>query len=585
LGAITFTLPAGALKQAPGVASRSNAEGAIDDWYKDAVIYEVPVRAFADSNGDGIGDFRGLTGKLDYLHDLGVTALWLLPFYPSPLRDDGYDVTGYTDVDPACGTLRDFQEFLHQAHRRGLRVISDLVLNHTSDRHPWFRRARRAPVGSAERDFYVWSDRPSGFQQARVIFSDSETSNWAWDEVAGAWYWHRFYRHQPDLNFDNPDVRRTIFEVVDFWLRMGVDGLRLDAVPFLFERAGTSCENLPETHRFLRDLRVFVEERFPGTMLLAEANQRSEEAAAYFGEGDQVHMAFHFPLMPRMFLAAATEDPAPVVDILTRTPPIREPCQWALFLRNHDELSLEMVSEEERGLLYRAYAEDRRARLNEGIRRRLAPLLGNRRAVIELMNGVLFSLPGTPVIYYGDEIGMGDDLDLPDRRGIRTPMQWGPGENAGFSTCVPGLLSPPVILDHGYGPGDVNVEAQRADRRSLWHWMQQLISVRRGRPVFARGSLTILDPGNRYVLAFLRELGEERVLVVANLSARPQSVQVPDALSEGAEVRPLAGEAGIEAGGRTGRISLEPHAFSWLSLEREPLTGARVRDPALETAG
>jgi maltose alpha-D-glucosyltransferase/alpha-amylase len=559
-------------------------EGAIDDWYKDAVIYEVPVRAFADSNGDGIGDFRGLTGKLDYLQDLGVTALWLLPFYPSPLRDDGYDVTGYTEVDPACGTLRDFQEFLHQAHRRGLRLITDLVLNHTSDQHPWFRRARRAPRGSPERDFYVWSDRPSGYQQARVIFSDCESSNWARDEVAGAWYWHRFYRHQPELNFDNPDVRRAIFDVVDFWLRMGVDGLRLDAVPFLFEREGTSCENLPETHRFLRDLRVFVEERFPGTMLLAEANQRSDEAAAYFGEGDQVHMAFHFPLMPRMFLAAATEDPAPVVDILARTPPIPEPCQWALFLRNHDELSLEMVSEEEREVLYRAYAGDRGARLNEGIRRRLAPLLGNRRAVIELMNGLLFSLPGTPVVYYGDEIGMGDDLDLPDRRGIRTPMQWGPGENAGFSTCVPGLLSQPVILDHGYGPGDVNVEAQRADRRSLWHWMRHLISLRRRHPVFARGSLKILDPGNGHVLAFLRELGEERVLVVANLSARPQTMAVP--LPAEAVARSLAGKAAIGATDPPRHLSLEPHAFTWLSLEGEPRrTGSRGRASTMEATG
>jgi maltose alpha-D-glucosyltransferase/alpha-amylase len=586
LGDITFTLPVGALKQAPGVASRSNAEGAIDDWYKDAVIYEVPVRAFADSNSDGIGDLRGLMGKLDYLQDLGVTALWLLPFYPSPLRDDGYDVTRYTEVDPACGNLRDFQELLHQAHRRGLRVITDLVLNHTSDRHPWFRRARRAPTGSAERDFYVWSNRPSGFQQARVIFSDSETSNWARDEVAGAWYWHRFYQHQPDLNFDNPDVRRAIFEVVGFWLRMGVDGLRLDAVPFLFEREGTSCENLPETHRFLRDLRVFVEERFPGTMLLAEANQRYDEAAAYFGEGDQVHMAFHFPLMPRMFLAATTEDPAPVVDILAHTPPIPEPCQWALFLRNHDELSLEMVSEEEREVLYRAYVGDRRARLNEGIRRRLAPLLGNRRAAIELMNGLLFSLPGTPVIYYGDEIGMGDDLDLPDRRGIRTPMQWGPGENAGFSTCVPGLLSPPVILDHGYGPGDVNVEAQRADRRSLWHWMQRLISVRRDHRVFARGSLTILDPGKGHVLAFLRELGEERLLVAANLSARPQTIEVPPPAAEGAVARRLVGEADVQTTGPRCRVSLEPYGFAWLSMEPEAtLPSAGGRAPALEAAG
>jgi maltose alpha-D-glucosyltransferase/alpha-amylase len=433
-------------------------EGAL--WYKDAVIYELHVRAFSDSNGDGIGDFRGLIEKLGYLHDLGVTAVWLLPFYPSPLRDDGYDIASYRNIHPAYGTLRDFRAFMREARHQGLRVITELVMNHTSDQHPWFQRARRAAPGTTWRNFYVWSDTPDKYPDARIIFKDFESSNWAYDRVAGQYYWHRFYSHQPDLNFDNPDVRKAMLETVDFWLDMGVDGLRLDAVPYLFEREGTSCENLPETYQFLEELRRHVDERFDHRMLLAEANQWPEDAVAYFGQGNRAHMAFHFPLMPRMFMAIRMEDRFPIVDILSQTPPIPDTNQWALFLRNHDELTLEMVTDEERDYMYRVYAEDPQARINLGIRRRLAPLLGNNRRLIEMMNGLLFSLPGTPVIYYGDEIGMGDNIYLgdrngvrtpmqwsSDRNGVRTPMQWSPDRNAGFSMANPQRLYLPVIID------------------------------------------------------------------------------------------------------------------------------------------
>ena len=425
------------------------------DWYKDAVIYELHVRSFYDSKGDGVGDFRGLATKLDYLHDLGVTALWLLPFYPSPLKDDGYDIASYVGIHPSYGDLRDFRLFLREAHRRGLRVITEMVLNHTSDQHPWFQRARRSPPGSAWRDFYVWSDTPERYREARIIFKDFESSNWSWDPVAKAYYWHRFYSHQPDLNFDNPKVREAMLRAVDFWMgRMGVDGLRLDAVPYLFEREGTNCENLPETHAFLRELRRHVDERHPGRMLLAEANQWPEDAVAYFGAGagDECHTAFHFPLMPRMFVGIQTEDRFPIVDMLEQTPPIPETSQWVLFLRNHDELTLEMVSDEERDYMYRVYAQDPQARINLGIRRRLAPLLGNSRRKIELMTALLLSLPGTPVIYYGDELGMGDNYYLGDRNGVRTPMQWSPDRNAGFSRAnsqrlyLPGDHRPRVPL-------------------------------------------------------------------------------------------------------------------------------------------
>src|SRR6195256_1799965 len=447
-------------------------------WYKDAVIYEVPVRAFSDSDGDGIGDFKGLTSKLDYLQDLGVTAIWLLPFYPSPLRDDGYDIADYTDIHPAYGTLRDFKTFLREARWRGLKVITELVLNHTSDQHPWFQRARRARPGTVHRDFYVWSETPDRYRDARIIFKDFETSNWAWDPVAKAYYWHRFYSHQPDLNWDNPEVKRAMFSVVDFWLDLGVDGLRLDAVPYLIEREGTSGENLPETHQILKELRAHIDDRYQNRMLLAEANQWPEDASAYFGKGDECHMAFHFPLMPRLFMSIRMEDRFPIIDILAQTPPIPDNSQWALFLRNHDELTLEMVTDEERDYMYRAYTQDRLARLNLGIRRRLAPLLGNDRRRIELMNGLLFSMPGTPVLYYGDEIGMGDNIFLGDRNGVRTPMQWSGDRNAGFSRANPQRLYLPVIIDPEYHFETVNVEAQQNNSNSLLWWMKRLLALR-----------------------------------------------------------------------------------------------------------
>jgi maltose alpha-D-glucosyltransferase / alpha-amylase len=428
-------------------------------WYKDAIIYELHVRAFYDSNANGVGDFRGLTQKLDYLQDLGVTALWLLPFCPSPLKDDGYDMADYTDVHPLYGTLADFEFFLREAHQRGIRVITELALNHTSDQHPWFQRARHAKPGSPWRDFYVWSDTPEKYQDARIIFKDFEPSNWAWDPVAKSYYWHRFYSHQPDLNYDNPRVRKEILKAVDFWFDLGVDGLRLDAVPYLYEHEGTNCENLTETHAFLRELRRHVEQKFPNRLFLAEANQWPEDAAAYFGQGDECHMNFHFPLMPRLFMGIHTEDRFPIIDILEQTPVIPDNCQWGVFLRNHDELTLEMVTDEERDYMYRVYAHDPQMRINLGIRRRLAPLLGNHRRRIELMNGLLFSLPGSPILYYGDEIGMGDNVYLGDRNGVRTPMQWSSDRNAGFSRANPQKLYLPIIIDPEYHYEAVNVEA------------------------------------------------------------------------------------------------------------------------------
>ncbi len=542
-------------------------------WYKDAIIYEVHVRAFYDSNADGIGDFPGLISKLDYIQDLGVTAIWLLPFYPSPLKDDGYDIADYFDVHPAYGTLRDFKKFLREAHRRGLRVITELVLNHTSDQHPWFQRARRARPGSRWRDFYVWSDTPERYKEARIIFKDYEPSNWAWDPVARAYYWHRFFSHQPDLNYDNPEVRKAVFRVLDFWLELGVDGFRLDAVPYLFEREGTSCENLPETHAFLKELRRHVDERFGERMLLAEANQWPEDAVAYFGDGDECHMAFHFPLMPRLFMAIHMEDRFPIVDILNQTPPIPENCQWALFLRNHDELTLEMVTDEERDYMYRVYARDRHARVNLGIRRRLAPLLNNNRRRIELMNGLLFSLPGTPVIYYGDEIGMGDNFFLGDRNAVRTPMQWSADRNAGFSRANPQRLYLPVITDPEYHYEAVNVEAQEQNPQSLLWWMRRLTAIRKQFRAFGRGTLRFVNPENRKVLAFVREWRDpdgrdERVLVVANLSRFVQYAEL--------DLSAFGGLVPVEIFGRTefppigeGRyaVMLGPHAFYWFALE------------------
>jgi maltose alpha-D-glucosyltransferase/alpha-amylase len=544
-------------------------------WYRDAVIYEVNVRAFRDSDGDGTGDFRGLIDKLDYLADLGVTALWLLPFYPSPMRDDGYDIADYVNVNPAYGTLRDAETFIREAHKRGLRVITELVCNHTSDQHPWFQRARRARPGSSWRDYYVWSDSPDRYADARVIFGDFEASNWTWDQLAGAYYWHRFYSHQPDLNYDSPRVRAAIVRVVDFWLDRGVDGLRLDAVPYLYQREGTDCENLPETHQFLRELRRHVDERYPDRMLLAEANQWPEQSAAYFGDGDECHMAFNFPVMPRMFMALRMEDRLPIVDIVEQTPPVPEGAQWALFLRNHDELTLEMVTDEERDYMYRVYADDPLARVNLGIRRRLAPLLGNHRRRIELMNGLLFSLPGTPVIYYGDEIGMGDNVHLGDRGSVRTPMQWSGDRNAGFSSADAERLYLPVVADPEHHFEAVNVAVQQANPHSLLWWMKRLIALRKRHPALARGELVMLHPENRHVLAFIRRLdGVETILVVANLSRFFQPVALDLSDMEGRQPIEVFGRIEFPpVGRRPYPLSLGPHEFLWLSLE-PPATDA-----------
>ncbi|HWO72082.1 MAG TPA: maltose alpha-D-glucosyltransferase, partial [Dehalococcoidia bacterium] len=553
-------------------------------WYKDAIIYEVHVRAFFDSDGDGVGDFAGLTQKLDYLKDLGVTAIWLLPFYPSPLLDDGYDIADYTDVHPSYGTLREVRTFIREAHRRGLRVITELVCNHTSDQHAWFQRARRAPRSSPQRDFYVWSDSPDRYKGARIIFKDFESSNWTWDPVAGAYYWHRFYRHQPDLNFDNPRVREAIMRVMDFWLEMGVDGLRLDAIPYLYEREGTSCENLPETFEFLRELRAHIDANFQDRMLLAEANQWPEDAVNYFGRGDLCHMAFHFPLMPRLFMSIHMEDRFPIVDIVRQTPPIPETCQWAVFLRNHDELTLEMVTDEERDYMYRVYAVDQSMRINLGIRRRLAPLLGNHRRRIELMNGLLFSLPGTPVIYYGDEIGMGDNVYLGDRNGVRMPMQWSADRNAGFSKANPQRLYLPVIIDPEYHYETVNVEAQTENPHSLLWWTRRLIALRKRYKAFGRGTMEFLNPENRKVLAFIRRYEDERILVVVNLSRFVQGVTLD--LSE------FKGMGMVEMFGRVEMpgviegpyfLTLGPHSFYWFSIE--PVRVPTPRPAWLSEAG
>ncbi len=539
-------------------------------WYKNAIIYEVPVRAFADSNGDGIGDFRGLTEKLDYLQDLGVTAVWLLPFFPSPLKDDGYDIADYTSVNPIYGTLEDFKEFLAAAHQRGIRVIIELIVNHTSDQHPWFQRARRAPKGSQERDFYVWSDTPEKYQEARIIFQDFESSNWAWDPIAKAYYWHRFYDHQPDLNYENPQMREAVFEVLDFWLEMGVDGLRLDAVPYLYEREGTNCENLPETHAFLKDLRARIDEKFPNRMLLAEANQWPEDAAQYYGNGDECQMNFHFPLMPRLFMALRMEDNFPIVDILQQTPPIPDNCQWALFLRNHDELTLEMVTDEDRDYMYRVYAQDPVMRVNLGIRRRLAPLLGNDRREIELLNSLLLSLPGTPVLYYGDEIGMGDNVYVGDRNGVRTPMHWTSDRNAGFSRANPQRLYLPVIVDSEYHYEAVNVEAQRANPNSLWYAMKRLIATRKRFQALGRGNFELLRPNNRKVLAFTRTYEEEHILVVANLSRFVQTVELDLSAFDGLEPVEVFGQTEFPAIGESPYfLSLSPYGFYWFTLKRK----------------
>jgi maltose alpha-D-glucosyltransferase/alpha-amylase len=540
-------------------------------WYKDAIIYELHVRAFADSDGDGIGDFRGLTQKLDYLQDLGVTALWLLPFCPSPLRDDGYDIADYGDIHPHYGTLRDFKTFLREAHKRGLRVITELVVNHTSDQHPWFQRARRAQPGSRWRDFYVWSDTPDKYQDTRIIFKDFEPSNWTWDPVANAYYWHRFYAHQPDLNFDSPHVRRAVRQALDFWFGMGVDGLRLDAVPYLYEREGTTCENLPETHALLKELRHHVDTTFPHRMFLAEANQWPEDAAAYFGEGDECHMNFHFPLMPRLFMAVRMEDRHPIIDILQQTPTIPDNCQWALFLRNHDELTLEMVTDEERDYMYRAYAHDRQARINLGIRRRLAPLLSNDRRKIELLHALLFSMPGTPVVYYGDEIGMGDNFYLGDRNGVRTPMQWSADRNAGFSQANPQRLFLPIIIDPEYHYEALNVETQQNNPHSLLWWMKHLISLRKRFKGFGRGTIEFLQPENRKVLAFIRRYEAETILIVANLSRHPQCAELDLSAFENMVPIELTGKLRFPPISRQPYLlTVNGYAFYWFSLEPQP---------------
>src|SRR6202050_1116018 len=554
-------------------------------WYKDAIFYELRVRSFYDSNGDGVGDFPGLTQKLEYLQSLGVTTLWLLPFYPSPMRDDGYDISSYSEVHPDCGTLAEFKTFLREAHRRGLHVVTELVLNHTSDQHEWFQRARRLPAGSKEREFYVWSDTAEKYKEARVIFQDFEPSNWSWDPVAKAYYFHRFYSHQPDLNFDNPVVRKEMLRVVDFWLGLGVVGLTLDAVPYLFGREGTNCENLPETHNYLRALRSYIDSHFSNRMMLAEANQWPEDAVAYLAEGKECHMAFHFPIMPRMFMPVRMEDRFPLPDIWAQTPPIDPSCQWALFVRNHDELTLEMVTDEERDYMYRAYAQDPQARVNVGIRRRLAPLLGNDRKMIEMMNGLLFSMPGTPIIYYGDEIGMGDNIYLGDRNAVRTPMQWDSDRNAGFSHANPQRLFLPVIIDPEYHSQAINVEAQTQNSNSLLWWMRRLIALRQRYRAFGRGSLEILLPDNRKVFAFIRRLGDERILCVFNLSRHVQCAELDLSSLRGAVPVELSGNQEFPPiGDLPYFITLGPHGFYWFSLEREPDDLQRER-PVFTTGG
>ncbi|HET9441067.1 MAG TPA: maltose alpha-D-glucosyltransferase [Longimicrobiales bacterium] len=552
-------------------------------WYKDTIIYELHVRAFQDSNADGMGDFKGLTSRLDYLEDLGVTALWLLPFYPSPWRDDGYDIADYTSVHPAYGHTRDFREFMNEAHRRGLRVITELVINHTSDQHAWFQRARKAPPGSSLRDFYVWNDNADKYRDARIIFKDFESSNWSWDPVARQYYWHRFFSHQPDLNFENPAVHKAIFRVMDFWLKMGVDGMRLDAIPYLYEQEGTSCENLDATHRFLKKLRRHVDKSFQARMLLAEANQWPEETVPYFGAGDENHMAFHFPVMPRLFMAIRMEDRFPIIDIMKQTPAIPDNCQWAIFLRNHDELTLEMVTDEERDYMYRSYASDLRARINLGIRRRLAPLLGNDRRTIELMNCLLFSLPGTPVLYYGDEIGMGDNIYLGDRNGVRTPMQWSGDRNAGFSDANPQRLYLPAIIDPEYHFGTVNVEAQQSNPNSLLWWMKRIIALRKRYQAFGRGTIEFLYPDNRKVLVFLRQYQDETILVVVNLSRLVQYVDLDLSRFKGAVPTELFGRIEFPIiSDRPLFLTLGPHAFYWFELhaaERRERIQVTTKEP------
>ena len=541
-------------------------------WYKDAIIYQTHVKAFGDSNGDGIGDFRGLTSRLDYIQQLGVNTVWVLPFYPSPQRDDGYDIAEYEAVHPNYGTMDDAREFIDEAHARGLRVITELIINHTSDQHAWFQRARHAPKGSPERDFYVWSDDDSVYADSRIIFTDTETSNWAWDPKAQQYYWHRFFSHQPDLNFDNPAVLKAVLGIMEFWCDLGVDGLRLDAIPYLIEREGTSCENLEETHDILKEIRAALDAKYPDRMLLAEANQWPEDVREYFGDGDECHMAYHFPVMPRMYMAVAQEDRHPIIDIMAQTPDIPENCQWAIFLRNHDELTLEMVTDRERDYMYRMYAHDPRMRINVGIRRRLAPLLDNDQGKIRLMNSLLLSLLGTPVLYYGDEIGMGDNIYLGDRNGVRTPMQWSPDRNAGFSRADPQSLYLPPVMDPIYGYEAVNVEAQSRSPSSLLNWMRRMIGVRKRHPAFGRGTFRFLTPSNRKILAYLREHDDgdgntDVILCVANLGRTPQPVELNLAEFEGRVPVELIGRTEFpRIGDLPYLLTLPGHEFYWFEM-------------------
>jgi len=550
-------------------------------WFKDAVIYQLHVKSFFDADDDGIGDFKGLEQKLDYIKNLGATCVWLLPFFPSPLRDDGYDIADYRNVNPAYGTMRDFRDFVRAAHDRDIRVLIELVVNHTSDQHPWFQRARQAKPGSAMRDYYVWSDTPERYADARIIFTDTETSNWTWDPVAKQYYWHRFFSHQPDLNFDNPRVVDSVVNVMRFWLDTGVDALRLDAVPYLVEREGTNCENLPETHGVLKKLRSVMDAEYPGRVMLAEANQWPEDVRQYFGDGDECHMAFHFPLMPRMFMAIAEEDRYPIIDIMRQTPDIPENAQWAIFLRNHDEMTLEMVTETEREYMYKIYATEPRARINIGIRRRLAPLMENDRRRIELLAGLLMSMPGTPILYYGDEIGMGDNIYLNDRDGVRTPMQWSMDRNGGFSRANPARMYCPPIMDTVYGYQGVNVEAQSSSPSSLINWLRRLIAVRQGYKVFGRGTLSFLMPANRKIMAYVRTYGDEVVLCVANLARSPQQTSLDLSAYAGRVPVEMFGWSAFQPiGAERYSITLPGHAFFWFLLSETAKSPApEVNEP------
>jgi maltose alpha-D-glucosyltransferase/alpha-amylase len=542
-------------------------------WYKDAIIYELHVRAFADSNGDGIGDFPGLLARLDYLQDLGVTCIWLLPFFPSPLRDDGYDIANYVDVNPTYGTLNDFKLFLDAAHQRNMQVLIELVINHTSDQHPWFKAARLAPPGSPAREMYVWSSTNRLYKDANIIFTDTQKSNWTWDDTAKAYYWHRFFSHQPDLNFDNPVVMEEVLKAMRFWLDMGVDALRMDAIPYLVERDGTSCENLPETHLVVKKIRAAIDAEYANRFILAEANEAPVDVRPYFGNGDECHMAFHFPLMPRIYMAIRQEDSRPITGIMAQTPAIPDNCQWALFLRNHDELTLSLVSEDERDYMHFAYSNDPRMRINGGIRRRLAPLLDNNRSRIELLNSLLLSFPGTPILYYGDEIGMGDNIYLGDRNSVRTPMQWNSDRNAGFSRCDPARLYFPVIMDPIYGYQAINVEAQLSDQSSLLHWTRNMIALRKLFQVFGRGTQRFLDPANRKILAYLRDLkrgdgSHETVLCVANLSRFAQPVSLDLADYNGAEPVEMLGYVAFPTITEAPYVlTLAPYSFLWLEIQ------------------